>query len=118
MLEGMEISHEQDSDSGNESMEVDKDDSKSIDFEAQPQLDPVGRLASKQACPAFGPLLRSKGFLWLASRPRISGEWSQAGVRPFFLASRALTDELSPAGHAHDWWRLEMAVRDGREQLA
>lgn len=26
-----------------------------------------------------GNLLRSKGFFWLASRPRIAGQWSQAG---------------------------------------
>ncbi|GAA5907333.1 hypothetical protein JCM6882_002809 [Rhodosporidiobolus microsporus] len=50
------------------------------DYEAQPQLDPAGRLAAKKACPAFGPLLRSKGFFWLATRPMMSGEWSQAGV--------------------------------------
>lgn len=92
MLEGMDISHEDDSDSGNGSMDIDEGDSKSVDFEAQPQLDPVGRLASKQACPAFGPLLRSKGFLWLASRPRISGEWSQAGVRPSVLANGEIAD--------------------------
>ncbi|GAA5821470.1 hypothetical protein JCM11251_004639 [Rhodosporidiobolus azoricus] len=50
------------------------------DYDAQPQLDPAGRLAAKKACPAFGPLLRSKGFFWLATRPLMSGEWSQAGV--------------------------------------
>ncbi|GAA6011393.1 hypothetical protein JCM10207_008324 [Rhodosporidiobolus poonsookiae] len=50
------------------------------DFEKQPQLDPVARLAAKKACPAFGPLLRSKGFFWLATRPLLSGEWSQSGV--------------------------------------
>ncbi|MGW6600362.1 GTP-binding protein [Streptomyces sp. NPDC055036] len=27
----------------------------------------------------FGHILRSKGFFWLASRPRITGLWSQAG---------------------------------------
>src|SRR5690606_2774179 len=26
-----------------------------------------------------GKLLRSKGFFWLASRPQIAGQWSQAG---------------------------------------
>ncbi|GAA6037278.1 hypothetical protein JCM8097_008659 [Rhodosporidiobolus ruineniae] len=50
------------------------------DFEAQPQLDSAARLAAKKECPAFGPLLRSKGFFWLATRPTMSGEWSQAGV--------------------------------------
>lgn len=46
----------------------------------QPQLDPAARLAAKKADPAFGPLHRSKGFFWLATRPSMSGEWSQAGV--------------------------------------
>lgn len=27
----------------------------------------------------FGKLLRSKGYFWLASRPKFSGQWSQAG---------------------------------------
>jgi len=39
--------------------------------ESQPQLNPQARLASKQADPTFGPLLRSKGFFWLASRPKM-----------------------------------------------
>jgi G3E family GTPase len=44
------------------------------------QLDLPGRLASKKASAVFGPLLRSKGFFWLATRPTMFGEWSQAGV--------------------------------------
>lgn len=39
--------------------------------ERQPQLNPRARLASKQADATFGPLLRSKGFLWLATRPNM-----------------------------------------------
>lgn len=35
-------------------------------------------IANKQNSP-FGPLLRSKGFFWLASRHIIRGEWSSAG---------------------------------------
>jgi len=27
----------------------------------------------------YGKLLRSKGFFWLATRPRFAGQWSQAG---------------------------------------
>ncbi|GJN87165.1 hypothetical protein Rhopal_000110-T1 [Rhodotorula paludigena] len=50
------------------------------DYEAQPQLDTAARLAAKRADPGFAPLHRSKGFFWLASRPLMSGEWSQAGV--------------------------------------
>lgn len=29
--------------------------------------------------PAYGRILRSKGFFWLATRPRVTGLWSQAG---------------------------------------
>lgn len=39
------------------------------DEDPQPQLDTKARLANKVANPTFGPLLRSKGFLWLATRP-------------------------------------------------
>jgi sodium-dependent phosphate transporter len=35
-------------------------------------------LANKRQSP-FGPILRSKGFFWLATRPSHFGEWSQAG---------------------------------------
>ncbi|KAH8193887.1 hypothetical protein TruAng_011942 [Truncatella angustata] len=51
-----------------------------MDDEDQPQLNPQARLESKMRDETFGPLLRSKGFLWLATRPRMFGEWSQAGV--------------------------------------
>ena len=59
--EGIAMS-EDGSDTEGEVMDVDKD---------QPQLNPKARLASKRADTTFGPLLRSKGFLWLASRPRM-----------------------------------------------
>ena len=48
--------------------------------ESQPQLNPQARLESKRASPTFSPLLRSKGFVWLATRPKLYGELSQAGV--------------------------------------
>lgn len=59
--DGME-QDEGDESGDDEVMDVDKD---------QPQLNPKARLASKRADATFGPLLRSKGFLWLASRPRM-----------------------------------------------
>ncbi|THZ65419.1 cobW-domain-containing protein [Aureobasidium pullulans] len=43
-------------------------------------LDLPTRLANKKAHPVFKPLLRSKGFIWLATRPFVSGDWSQAGA--------------------------------------
>ncbi|KXJ88514.1 P-loop containing nucleoside triphosphate hydrolase protein [Microdochium bolleyi] len=58
----------------------DDEDEMDVDDEEQPQLDPRKRLAAKMQDPTFGPLLRSKGFLWLATRPKMFGEWSQAGV--------------------------------------
>ena len=61
-VEEGEAMSEDGSDTEDEVMDVDKD---------QPQLNPKARLASKQADITFGPLLRSKGFLWLASRPRM-----------------------------------------------
>lgn len=72
----------QQDDGSDDEMEVDPNDSGSDDedLDPQPQLDPVGRLKQKMADPGFGPLLRSKGFFWLATRPMLSGEWSQAGV--------------------------------------
>jgi G3E family GTPase len=38
------------------------------------------RLMNKKAHPLFSRLLRSKGFIWLATRPKLSGDWSQAGA--------------------------------------
>ncbi|KAI1819222.1 P-loop containing nucleoside triphosphate hydrolase protein [Xylaria intraflava] len=71
-------------DEDDEDMEDDDDESEdesdSEDGDPQPQLDTKARLASKLANETFGPLLRSKGFLWLATRPSMFGEWSQAGV--------------------------------------
>ncbi|MBT2381863.1 GTP-binding protein [Streptomyces sp. ISL-111] len=37
----------------------------------------------------FGQVLRSKGFFWLASRPRVTGLWSQAGSVARFEPSGA-----------------------------
>jgi len=38
------------------------------------------RLENKKSHPLFKDLLRSKGFVWLATRSRQSGDWSQAGA--------------------------------------
>jgi G3E family GTPase len=35
---------------------------------------------NKKSNPTFAGLLRSKGFFWLATRPSLHGEWSQAGA--------------------------------------
>ncbi|KAI3480947.1 hypothetical protein L1887_56900 [Cichorium endivia] len=65
------------SDSESEAQSEGDDDD---DDEAQPQLNPQARLQAKNASETFAPLLRSKGFVWLATRPIMFGEWSQAGI--------------------------------------
>jgi G3E family GTPase len=70
--------------------ESDDDDNDDDDYasqmdvdEEQPQLDPQARLATKMADETFGPLLRSKGFLWLATRPSMVSSISRtAPTRP------------------------------------
>ncbi|RKT02873.1 G3E family GTPase [Streptomyces sp. 3211.6] len=43
----------------------------------------------------FGRILRSKGFFWLASRPRVTGLWSQAGAVARFEPSGARGTETA-----------------------
>lgn len=50
----------------------DDDDDESVD--ERPML------VAKKKAGVFGPVLRSKGFLWLATRNDIIGAWSQAGA--------------------------------------
>lgn len=70
-IEDMEVDEENDgaSDDDDDDDEADEDTDMEED---QPQLDPKARLSSKMADETFGPLLRSKGFLWLATRPRMA----------------------------------------------
>ncbi|KAL3480947.1 CobW/HypB/UreG, nucleotide-binding domain-containing protein [Aspergillus californicus] len=60
-----------------EDEEMEDDNSSEISDFDQPDQDAI--LLTKRAHPAFGPILRSKGFFWLATRPSHFGEWSQAG---------------------------------------
>lgn len=65
---------------GDSAMDEDEEKDDEEGEEKQPQLNPKKRLESKKASKTFAPLLRSKGFFWLATRPTMFGEWSQAGV--------------------------------------
>ncbi|KAJ5581458.1 hypothetical protein N7535_000078 [Penicillium sp. DV-2018c] len=66
-----------DQEEGNaDAMDTDSEDGSIEEFD---QPEPTDILNNKRAHPAFGPVLRSKGFFWLATRPWQFGEWSQAG---------------------------------------
>lgn len=66
--ESGEMSEDEEDDKG----EGEEEESGAMDVEVeQPQLNPKARLACKMADKTFGPLLRSKGFFWLATRPRM-----------------------------------------------
>ncbi|OCT53067.1 CobW/HypB/UreG, nucleotide-binding domain containing protein [Cladophialophora carrionii] len=56
----------------------DDDDQEEDDFSTEIKPDVAAK--NKQNDPAFRGLLRSKGFFWLATRPNLHGEWSQAGT--------------------------------------
>jgi G3E family GTPase len=61
-----------------ETFEDEEEEACSAEAEQTP-AEKSDRIARKKNHAAFGPLLRSKGFMWLATRPYMSGEWSQAG---------------------------------------
>ncbi|KAJ5642399.1 hypothetical protein N7490_006399 [Penicillium lividum] len=77
ILQNNEVEDEEHEDEGEETEdEMDTDDESLEDFD---QPDPKVILSNKRNHPAFGPVLRSKGFFWLPTRPYQFGEWSQAG---------------------------------------
>ena len=43
------------------------------------------RAAYKKQSDVWKGVLRSKGFCWVATRPGVHGEWSQAGVRIAYI---------------------------------
>ncbi|KIW14621.1 hypothetical protein PV08_07405 [Exophiala spinifera] len=78
---------DQEEDDNKDGMEVDGDDgddsddspgSGEDDFSQSVKPEVVAR--NKKSNPIFSCLLRSKGFFWLATRPSLHGEWSQAGT--------------------------------------
>ncbi|KAK5675980.1 hypothetical protein LTS10_011269 [Elasticomyces elasticus] len=69
-----------------------EDDNHHSDAPALP--DNATILANKKQSPLFARLFRSKGEIWLATRPNRAGEWSQAGAmlamvggRPWFAVT-------------------------------
>ncbi|CAI7629918.1 unnamed protein product [Penicillium glandicola] len=81
ILQNTEVEEEEEEEDDDE--EEDEDDmdtgSDSESMEDFDQADPAVILNNKRTHPAFGPVLRSKGFFWLTTRPWQFGEWSQAG---------------------------------------
>ena len=75
--DGMEENDEEGSGDDDGSWEDESESDASDVEDPQPQLDTKARLASKVADPTFGPLLRSKGFMWLATRPLMVSAFSQ-----------------------------------------
>jgi len=86
--------------------------------ETQPQLNPAARLASKKVSPIFGGLLRSKGFVWLATRPVMYGEWSQGEKSPAVVLVWLLTPSHSSRRHAHAHRWRPAALRGAIRRLA
>ncbi|CAI7666555.1 unnamed protein product [Penicillium pancosmium] len=75
-LEDEEEDEDEDEEMGEGDSDSDSDSGSIEDFD---QPDPKDILENKRHHAAFGPVLRSKGFFWLATRAFQFGEWSQAG---------------------------------------
>jgi len=78
ILQNNEVEEEEgdEEEEDDDAMDTESDSESVEDFD---QPDPADILKNKRTHPAFGPVLRSKGFFWLATRPWQFGEWSQAG---------------------------------------
>lgn len=81
ILQGREYEEadEEDDDDDREMDDAEDEEGNASEVTDFDQLDPSVILGNKKAHPAFGPVLRSKGFFWLATRSLQFGEWSQAG---------------------------------------
>lgn len=83
LLQSRETEGNTHGDNEDDAMEEDKEEEEEEDDKSEiaefTQLEPPTILANKKTHPAFGPVLRSKGFFWLATRGMQFGEWSQAG---------------------------------------
>ncbi|KAL4907013.1 hypothetical protein BDW74DRAFT_167047 [Aspergillus multicolor] len=70
-----EEENENSSEAGTNESSDDDSDEEISDFDIQDQ----SLILANKRTSHFGPILRSKGFFWLATRPSHFGEWSQAG---------------------------------------
>jgi G3E family GTPase len=73
---------------------------KSFVYRAQRPFHP-GKLFDFLSSAAWDDVLRSKGFVWLGSRPRVCASWAQAGhscrLMPFAVwDERPLEDRIAP----------------------
>ncbi|KAG7797790.1 hypothetical protein KL929_002633 [Ogataea haglerorum] len=78
----------------------DEDDDEEDDSEEDEEEDDEKTTVKNKKNSAFGPLIRSKGDFWIASRYIVRGEWSHAGTMltlkggmPWFAVSRAFWPE-------------------------
>lgn len=74
-----EQQQEDEDDQDDEQDEESEDEQEDDDYEQDDDFSQEQIINNKKNSP-FGPLLRSKGFIWLASRYIIRGEWSSAGA--------------------------------------
>lgn len=63
-----------------EDMEDDDDDDDDEDGDLAFDKDDIANRLEKKRTGPFANVLRSKGFIWLATRPKSMGEWSQSGL--------------------------------------
>ncbi|KAI9927294.1 hypothetical protein ASPWEDRAFT_33226 [Aspergillus wentii DTO 134E9] len=79
LLQNVEGAEEEEGDEEDEGMEDAEEEDEDEEIEDFDQPDPAVILSNKRSSPIFRPILRSKGFFWMATRPYQFGEWSQAG---------------------------------------
>lgn len=114
-----------DGDSSDEGTEdgSDEEEEEDEDGEIPEELSENELLKNKKNSP-FGPLLRSKGFFWLASRFLIRGEWSSAGSMltlkggiPWFAISGPEIETLPADARALIEADMEGKYGDRRQEL-
>jgi G3E family GTPase len=82
------------------------------------EMDLPLRAKNKRESPVWKGLLRSKGFIWLATRPNVHGEWSQAGVSPWRGDRGEKAEADVGLDHVHSERRRSMDVQSARERVA